>query len=119
MPIVVEAKTEEDFKKWIAENGSAKIPAEPAVPMTQEALMTEGQTVYNSTCSACHKPDGSGMPPAFPALKGGKIATGPVDKHIDIVLHGKPGTAMQAFGSQLTDEQIAAVITYERNSLGQ
>lgn len=49
---------------------------------------------------------------------GGKIATGPVASHIDIVVHGKAGTAMQAFGSQLTDEQIAAIITYERNSWG-
>ena len=58
------------------------------------------------------------MPPAFPALKGSKIATGPVIGHINIVLHGKTGTAMQAFGNQLTDEQIAAIITYERNSWG-
>ena len=58
------------------------------------------------------------MPPAFPALKGGKIAVGPVAGHIDIVLHGKQGTAMQAFGPQLKDEEIAAIITYERNSWG-
>ena len=58
------------------------------------------------------------MPPAFPALKGSKITTGPVAGHIDIVVHGKPGTAMQAFGNQLTDEQIAAIVTYERNSWG-
>lgn len=118
MPIVVEAKTQADFDKWVAANAPSNQPAAPAAPMTQEALMSEGQSLYNTTCSVCHKPDGSGMPPAFPALRGGKIATGPVAGHIDIVVHGKQGTAMQAFGPQLTDEQIAAIITYERNSWG-
>lgn len=118
MPIVVEAKTQADFDKWAAENAPGVAPAAPAAPMTQDALMSEGKSLYNTTCSVCHKPDGSGMPPAFPALKGGKIAVGSVAGHIDIVVHGKPGTAMQAFGPQLTDEQIAAIITYERNSWG-
>ena len=58
------------------------------------------------------------MPPTFPALKGSKIATGPVDAHIHQVLFGKPGTAMQAFKDQLNDQDIADVITYERNAWG-
>jgi cytochrome c oxidase subunit II len=58
------------------------------------------------------------MPPVFPALKGSKIATGPIKDHINIVLNGKPGTAMQAFGSQLSDTDIAAIVTYERNAWG-
>ena len=118
MPIVVEAKTQEDFDKWAAANAPSKQPAAAAAPMTQEALMAEGKGLYGTSCSVCHKPDGVGMPPAFPALKGGKIAVGPVAGHIDIVLHGKQGTAMQAFGPQLNDEEIAAIITYERNSWG-
>ena len=118
MPIVVDARTQEDFDQWRAANAPSNLPAAPAQPMTQDALMSEGQQLYNTTCSVCHKPDGGGMPPAFPALRGSKIATGPVAGHIDIVVHGKPGTAMQAFGPQLTDEQIAAIITYERNSWG-
>ncbi len=118
MPIVVEAKTQEDFDQWVAANAPVINPPHRQQPMTQEALMSEGQQLYNTTCSVCHKPDGSGMPPAFPALRGSKIATGPVAGHIDIVFHGKPGTAMQAFGPQLNDEQIAAIITYERNSWG-
>ncbi|MBS0349841.1 MAG: cytochrome c oxidase subunit II [Proteobacteria bacterium] len=118
MPIVVEAKTQADFDKWVAENAPSNKPAAPAAPLTPDALMSEGQQVYNTTCSVCHKTDGSGMPPAFPAMRGSKVANGPVQGHIDIVFHGKPGTAMQPFGPQLTDEQIAAVITYERNSWG-
>lgn len=118
MPIVVEAKTQADFEQWAATNAPSHLPQAPAAPMTLDALMKEGEPLYGTTCSVCHKPDGSGMPPAFPALRGGKIAVGPATGHIDIVLHGKQGTAMQAFGPQLTDEQIAAIVTYERNSWG-
>jgi cytochrome c oxidase subunit 2 len=139
MPIVVQAVTEEDYKKWVAQNSptAARIPGAPTtitpsatgvvVPtpavtppavMTKAALMEQGEKVYNATCAICHKEDGSGMPPAFPAMKGGPIATGPVAAHINIVLNGKPGTAMQAFRDQLNAADIAAVITYERNAWG-
>jgi cytochrome c oxidase subunit 2 len=85
---------------------------------TREELMKRGETVFNGTCAVCHKVDGAGMPPAFPALAGSKIATGPTIRHIDRVLFGVKGTAMQAFGEQLSDEDIAAVITYVRNTWG-
>ena len=69
-------------------------------------------------CATCHQADGSGAPPAFPALKGSPIATGDMTAHIDIVVNGKSGTAMQAFGNQLSEVDLAAVITYERNAWG-
>ena len=68
-------------------------------------------------CSACHQPTGKGLPPAFPGLVGSKIATGPKPAHIGIVLKGKPGTAMAAF-AQLSDADLAAVVTYERTAWG-
>lgn len=124
MPIVVEAKTQEDYDKWVAEQIKdrapvevTKIKAEPKV-MTKEELMSEGKAVYERVCAACHKPDGTGMPPAFPALVQSKIVLGPLNNHLDIVVNGKAGTAMQAFGKQLTDEELAAVITYQRNTWG-
>ena len=58
------------------------------------------------------------MPPAFPALAGSAIAMGPVEGHIGIVLNGKAGTAMAAFGAQLSAVDLAAVITFERNAWG-
>jgi len=125
MPIVVEAVSEEDFKKWVAQQtgqkGAATTPSSSAAApakLTKEMLMSKGEEAYEKTCAVCHKEDGLGMPPAFPALKGSKIATGPVKDHINIVLNGKPGTAMQAFGTQLNDDDIAAIITYERNAWG-
>lgn len=121
MPIVVIAKTQSDFDKWVADQINANNPAKKNVLptiFTKEALMAEGQKVYENSCAVCHKPDGTGMPPAFPGLKNSEMITGDVNAHIQIVLHGKPGTAMQSFKNQLSDEQIAAVITYERNSWG-
>ena len=80
--------------------------------------MARGDKVYHTSCAACHQPEGQGMPPMFPALKGSKIATGPKADHLNIVFHGKPGTSMAAFGKQLSEVDIAAVITYERNAWG-
>ena len=126
MPIVVEAKTFADYQQWIIaqkknmgiESGTPSSKPKTYQTMTQAELMEQGKKIYESTCLVCHKQNGEGMPPAFPPLHGGKIATGPVNAHINIVLDGKPGTAMQAFKNQLTPEDIAAVITYERNSWG-
>jgi cytochrome c oxidase subunit 2 len=80
--------------------------------------MARGEKAYATACAACHQADGSGAPPAFPALKGSPIATGDMTAHIDIVVNGKSGTAMQAFGNQLSEVDLAAVITYERNAWG-
>ena len=80
--------------------------------------MARGQEVYGTQCVSCHGPDGAGVPGAFPALTGSAVATGPVGDHIDIILNGKAGTAMMAFGAQLDDTDVAAVVTYERNALG-
>ena len=120
MPIVVVAKTEDDFKKWVAQRTQKKPPSEEdtLTDKTKEALMAQGKKVYQRYCSVCHRDDGAGQPPVFPAIKGGKITTGPVKAHVDIVLNGNPGTAMQPFKDQLSAAKIAAVITYQRNSWG-
>lgn len=117
MPIVVIAKTQGDYNQWLREQGSTATPEESKPKQLSKAdLMKKGENVYKTTCAVCHKPDGVGMPPAFPALVGSKVVTGAVAKHLETVLHGVKGTAMQAFANQLNDEDIAAVITYQRNS---
>jgi len=85
---------------------------------TMEEAMERGKTVYTQQCAACHQPNGQGMPPAFPSLVDSQIVHGPVDGHLDRVVNGKPGTAMQPFGKMLPPEDIAAVVTYERNAWG-
>lgn len=120
MPIVVEAKTEADYLAWVdSKKAAAEVAAASASKTWSKAeLIAQGEKVYGTNCAACHQASGEGIPNVFPALKGSAIATGPADKHMDIVIHGKSGTAMQAFGLQLSDADLAAVITYERNSWG-
>lgn len=120
MPIVVDAREPEDYALWVSAQKEAaqKAMASSDREWTHEELMKTGEEVYTRTCSACHQPNGEGVPGAFPPLKGGKIATGPINDHIGIVLNGKSGTAMQAFAGQLNDAELAAVITYERNAWG-
>jgi cytochrome c oxidase subunit 2 len=84
---------------------------------TMEEMMKMGEEVYLASCAACHQPSGKGLPPAFPGLDGSAIATGDVAVHLDIVINGsKKNPAMAAYSPQLTDTQIAAVVTYERNA---
>jgi cytochrome c oxidase subunit II len=119
MPIVVRVVSQEDYTKWVAQQQqAAKAQAEDVNKKWEpKDLIAHGEKIYQ-TCAACHQPNGKGNPPAFPPLAGSKIVNGPKEGHIDIVLNGKPGTAMQAFGQQFSDTDIAAVISYERNSFG-
>jgi cytochrome c oxidase subunit 2 len=120
MPIVLVAKTEEDYAAWVAEQkGAAEAEAAAAgKDWSMEELMAKGESVYNTNCAACHQPNGQGIPGVFPPIAGGPISTGDLAAHVDIVLNGKAGTAMQAFGAQLSDVDLAAVITFERNGFG-
>jgi cytochrome c oxidase subunit 2 len=118
MPIVVEVKSPEAYTEWVGIKKKEMLAAadDPTKTYGLEELKKRGQGVYEKNCVACHQANGKGTPPAFPPLDGSKIATGPKEGHMDIVLNGKPNTAMQAFKQQLNDTDIAAVITYERNS---
>ena len=78
--------------------------------------MAQGEQVYGTFCASCHQANGKGIPPVFPALDGSAIAIGPRADHLDIIVNGKTGTAMQAFGRQLDAAQIAAVTHYERHA---
>ena len=94
------------------------IPAAQAEEvLSKDQLMAMGEKVY-ATCAACHGASGAGIPGVFPAIAGSPVVNGPVDAHIDTVMFGRAGTAMIAFEGQLSDEEIAAVVTYQRNSFG-
>jgi cytochrome c oxidase subunit 2 len=120
MPIVVVAKNEADYAQWVADQKGAAVADQQAAQRTwsKEELMARGEKVYTATCAACHQASGEGVPGAFPALKGGAITTGPVADHLALVMNGKTGTAMAAFAGQLSDTDLAAVVTYERNAWG-
>lgn len=126
MPIVVVAKPAEEFDGWIAKTADDQATAKAQQQdlanqtMTLPQAMELGAKVFLGHCAACHQPAGTGLPGIFPALKGSKITTLAENRaqHLNLVLHGKSGTAMQPFGKQLTVQELAAVVTYERNAWG-
>ena len=118
MPIVVKVVSEADYAKWADEQKKllAAQADDPNKEWTGPELIARGEKVYAANCVACHQGSGKGVMGAFPALDGSKIVMGPKADNIQILLKGKPGTAMQSFASQLNDVEIAAVITYTRAS---
>ena len=141
MPVVVEAVEPKVYEQWLADRKAGKptaighgpaptlgdaaaTPAQPSAPAPAEvaaapvaapAEPVDGKKVYEAQCQACHQASGQGMPPTFPALAGSKVANGPADAHIQQTLKGK--NAMPGFAG-LKNEELAAVISYERTSWG-
>ena len=122
MPIVVNVLSAEKYGAWVNERKQKLAAAadDPNKAWTLDELKARGEKVFAQNCAACHQPNGMGIPGTFPALSGSPIVNGPKEKQIDVVLHGivkdgKP-TAMQPFQQVLSDIDIAAVITYTRNS---
>ena len=130
MPIVVRAVPEEEFNAWSAQSGgvaeTAPDPARPGAAVaaaveedigewSMKTAMARGEKAYQTYCAACHQVNGEGIPPTFPALKGSKTMLEDKDGHIQTVLGGRTGTAMASFG-YLSDADIAAIVTYERNA---
>ncbi len=118
MPIVVEVVSAEKYTGWVAEQKKKMTAAadDPNKKWNLADLKARGEKVYATNCVACHQANGQGVKGAFPGLDGSKLVNGPKGRHIEIVLNGKQGTAMAPFGKQLSDTDIAAVITYERNA---
>jgi cytochrome c oxidase subunit II len=123
MPIVVEAVSDTDFSAWVkttrATLAAQRNAASSDADWSMGKALQRGQNLYERYCSACHKRDGTGLPPTFPSLVTSSVVVGtPMERHIDVVLQGVAGSAMQAFAPQLDDEELAAIITYERNAWG-
>ncbi len=143
MPIVVKAVSQKDFQKWVTAQKALMVAsaAGSGKTWTEAALLSHGKTVFAANCAVCHQMTGQGVPGTFPPLsagkkfsaapamlqqlrgrgfltKDGRIVMGPVKNHLSIVLQGIPGTPMPSFAGQLNDADIAAVVTYERNSFG-
>jgi len=124
MPIVVIAKEPAEYAQWISDQEDIRARAREeeqrllAMSMDKSELMAEGERVYNTVCAGCHMPNGEGLPGVFPAIKGSSMVLNDIPAHIDIILNGKTGTAMQAFGNMLSLKELAAVVTYQRNAWG-
>lgn len=119
MPVVVQVVSDEDYAAWVKAHQPAPVAVADTAAAhgayTQADLMAHGQQVFAANCAACHMANGQGAGP-FPSLIGSKVVTGPVAANVDLVVHGKG--QMPAWGAMLSDYDIAAAITYVRNSWG-
>ncbi|MFV0665253.1 cytochrome c oxidase subunit II [Denitromonas sp.] len=118
MPIEVHVLSAEKYAAWVADQqGKMAATAEdPTKEWALAELVAKGEQVFAANCAACHQADGKGMPPAFPPLDGSAVVQGDKAEQIKVVLQGRDGTAMAAFGKQLSATDLAAVITYTRNA---
>lgn len=116
------------FNPMVFTPGELLADVEARVPRSEaDALFARGRQVYNTYCSACHQPNGRGVPNQFPPLAGSDwvLTEGP-NRIIRIVLHGLQGpitvngvgynNVMLPWRDQLSDEDIAAVVTFVRGN---
>ena len=118
MPIVVNVVSKEEYGEWLSgkQAEAAEIKELMAQTFTLDELMERGKAVYDRNCLACHGANGEGG--VGKPIAGSAIATGDLVRTWISVSMACPGTAMQAFGGQLNDVDMAAVITYQRNAFG-
>lgn len=121
MPIVVRVVSADDYSAWVEgkKKEMAALADDPTKTWTIDELKTRGEAVYAANCVACHQANGKGVPAAFAALDGSQVVNGEKGHQIEVLLNGqKTGkfpTEMPAW-KQLSDTEIAAVITYTRNT---
>ena len=113
MPIVVHATSQGEYDEWVSTQlAAAEADANSADrEWAMEELMERGEKAYGTYCAACHQANGEGITGVFPALKDSPVALGELENHLNVVLNGVPGSAMQAFAAQLNDADLAAVVT--------
>ena len=119
MPIVVKVVSAEDYTAWVAgkQKAMAALADDPNKVWDAASLKTKGETVYKANCVSCHQATGLGVAGAFPALDGDKLVLGPKADQINVLLNGQGNGKMPAW-KQLSDVEIASVITYTRQSWG-
>jgi len=117
MPIEVHVVTDAEYTQWVEakQKEMAAMADDPTKTWTIDELVQRGAKVYAANCVACHQANGQGVPGAFPALAGSANVNGPMQEQVQVVMNGRRG--MPSF-KQLSDTELAAVITYTRNSWG-
>ncbi len=120
MPVVVKVVEKDEYNDWVL---SKKEEAIKLAELTEKEwslaeLTQRGEGVYQKNCVACHQMNGEGLPPIFPALVGSDIVMFEKDRNVEILMEGVQGAAMQSFANQLSEVDMAAVITYTRQAWG-
>ena len=120
MPVVVKVVEQEEYDNWILskKNEAIKLAELTEKEWSLAELTSRGEGVYEKNCVACHQASGQGMPPIFPALAGSEIALYDKSRHLEILMEGVQGAAMQSYANQLSEVDMAAVITYTRQAWG-
>lgn len=119
MPIVVKVVEQEDYDLWVdnKRQEAIKLAELTTKDWSAEELIERGQEVYEKNCVSCHMAEGQGISGIFPALAGSEIALYNKDRHIEILMEGVQGAAMNSF-DYLSEVELAAVITYSRQAWG-
>jgi len=117
MPIHVKVMSQPDYAKWV--DGKKKEMAakadDPAKVWALPDLIARGEKVYTANCAVCHRPDGKGAGPIKPLDGSAIVADADKAKQLTIVLNGANNGAMPSW-KQLSDTEIAAVVTYTKNN---
>jgi cytochrome c oxidase subunit 2 len=116
MPIHVKVLSAQDYSKWV-EDEKKKLAAkadDPAKVWTQTDLIARGEKVYAANCAACHQANGKGAGPIKPLDGSAKVLDADKLVQVQVLLNGQNNGAMPAW-KQLSDTEIAAVITYTKN----
>ena len=120
MPVVVKVVEKDEYNEWVL---AKKEEAIKLAELTEKEwslveLSERGEGVYQKNCVACHQMNGEGLPPIFPALAGSDIVMFDKARNVEILMEGVQGAAMQSFANQLSEVDMAAVITYTRQAWG-
>ena len=120
MPVVVKVVEKDEYNDWVlAKKEEAIKLAELTEKEWSLAELTQrGEGVYQKNCVACHQMNGEGLPPIFPALAGSDIVMFDKARNVEILMEGVQGAAMQSFANQLSEVDMAAVITFTRQAWG-
>ena len=117
MPIHVKVLSAPDYTAWV--EGKKKEMAakadDPAKVWTLPDMLARGEKGYNANCAVCHKPDGKGAGPIKPLDGSAVVQDADKAKQIEVLLNGRLNGAMPAWKT-LSDTEIAAIITYTKNS---
>ena len=120
MPVVVKVVEKDEYNDWVLakKEEAIKLAALTEKEWSLAELTERGEGVYQKNCVACHQMNGEGLPPIFPALAGSDIVMFDKDRNVEILMEGVQGAAMQSFANQLSEVDMAAVITYTRQAWG-
>ncbi len=115
MPIHVRVLSAEDYTRWVADRQKemAAKADDPSKVWTQEELLARGEKVYNANCAACHQPNGKGGGAIKPLDGSPVVLDEDKGKQIHVLLHGQ-NNIMPPW-QQLSDAEIASVITFTKN----